>query len=148
MGRARYTPRDAQYYELPGWVIDPLIDDVTRFAAARNCLGFVALMRRFGIGADRAKCLMWALDERRLLMRYVRGYRVAVVNPHAWAALFAAGRVDYVTNPGESLMGIAARQLGAASRWPEIQNINGALFPEMGPHDYYPVGTTLRLPGR
>ncbi|WP_248769660.1 hypothetical protein [Pseudomonas sp. MWU12-2345] len=148
MSQARITPRDAQYYAVPGWVDDPLLDDVTRFAAARLCLGAGALMRRFRIGAPRARYLMMALDERRLLLSYLRGGRVARVNPHAWGALYAYGRVEYVTNPGESVMGIAARNLKDARRWQEIRDINAASFPDMGPHDYYPVGTKLRLPGR
>ncbi|MBD8493873.1 hypothetical protein [Pseudomonas syringae] len=53
---------------------------------------------------------------------------------------------EYVTLPGESLMGIAARQLKAAGFWVEIRDLNAHAFPNMGPHYYYPVGTKLRLP--
>lgn len=144
----RITPRTALYYSIPDWVNDPLLEDVTRFAAARPCIGLGALMRRFRIGPIRAKYLLFALDERRVLLSYLRGWRVARVNPHAWGALYAVDHVEYVTNAGESLKGIAARNLKDARRWLEIRDINAATFPEMGPHDYYPVGAKIKLPGR
>jgi hypothetical protein len=50
------------------------------------------------------------------------------------------------TQPAESLMGIALRQLKDESRWTEIRDLNAASFPDMGPHDYYPVGTAIKLP--
>ena len=53
---------------------------------------------------------------------------------------------SYVTTPGESVAGIAARQLGDQSRWIEIRDLNALEFPDMGPHDYYPVGTKLVMP--
>jgi len=52
----------------------------------------------------------------------------------------------YTTNPGESLMGIANRDLRSSDRWTEIRDLNAQAFPDMGPHDYYPVGTVLRMP--
>lgn len=52
----------------------------------------------------------------------------------------------YETLPGESLMGIALRQLKDESRWTEIRDLNADRFPDMGPHDYYPLGTALLLP--
>ena len=146
----RYTPKDPQYYAVnTAWrPHDPLLDEATRFAVARGVVGVGGLARHFRVGLERASQLLHALGERRLLMRWARGYKVAVVNPHAWAALFSCGRVDYVTEPGESLKGIAARQLKDASRWEEIRDINAADFPDMGPHDYYPVGSSLRIPAR
>lgn len=148
---ARISPYHPQYYALSeseAWSVDPLLDDATRFAAARSTVGVGALMRRFRIGPVRARALLFDLDERRVLMSYLRGNcEVASINPHAWGALCASGRVDYVTNPGESLSGIAARQLGAADRWREVRDLNAAAFPGMGQHDYYPVGSTLKLPG-
>lgn len=148
MDFVRTTPREALYYALPDWVNDPLIEDVTRFAAARPYVGLGALMRRFGIGPVRAKELLWALDERHVLLSYVRGWRVASVSPHAWDALYAVDHVEYVTNPGESLRGIAARNLKAPRRWVEIRDLNAVAFPDMGQHDYYPVGAKIKLPGR
>ena len=53
---------------------------------------------------------------------------------------------SYVTTPGESVAGIALRQLGDESRWEEISDLNAHAFPDMGPHDYYPVGTELVMP--
>ncbi|WP_062266966.1 LysM peptidoglycan-binding domain-containing protein [Endozoicomonas arenosclerae] len=53
----------------------------------------------------------------------------------------------YKTEPGESVMGIALRQLGNEDRWSEIIEMNADRFPEMSPHAYYPVGTVLKLPG-
>ncbi|MOA37551.1 hypothetical protein D3C78_1591530 [compost metagenome] len=52
----------------------------------------------------------------------------------------------YTTRAGESLMGIALRQLKDESRWPEIRDLNADEFPDMGPHDYYPAGTVLKMP--
>ena len=53
--------------------------------------------------------------------------------------------VTYVTQPAESLAGIAMRQLNDESRWREIRDLNSGQFPYMGPHDYYPVGTEIIL---
>ena len=52
----------------------------------------------------------------------------------------------YSTKPGESLAGIACRQLNDDSRWVEIRDINAHVFPDMAHHDYYPVGTNIMLP--
>jgi hypothetical protein len=52
----------------------------------------------------------------------------------------------YTTTPGEAVAGIALRQLGDESRWVEVRDLNAHAFPDIGPHDYYPVGTELRLP--
>lgn len=54
----------------------------------------------------------------------------------------------YTTMPGESLMGIALRQLGNEKRWQEIKFLNQDRFPSMLPHDYYPVGTQLTMPNK
>lgn len=51
----------------------------------------------------------------------------------------------YTTQPGESLGGIALRQLKDESRWIEIRDLNAHEFPDMWPHDYYPVGTVIRI---
>ena len=53
---------------------------------------------------------------------------------------------EYVTHPGESLMGIANRQLRSSERWVEIRDLNAHAFPDMLHHSYYPVGTTIKLP--
>lgn len=53
---------------------------------------------------------------------------------------------SYTTRPAEALAGIALRQLGDESRWLEIRDLNAHAFPGIGPHDYYPVGTVLRMP--
>lgn len=58
----------------------------------------------------------------------------------------AAGYTDYTTHAGESLAGIAARELGDARRWEEVRDLNAKAFPDMTHSDYYPVGTTIRLP--
>lgn len=52
----------------------------------------------------------------------------------------------YTTTPGEAVAGISLRQLGDESRWVEVRDLNAHAFPDIGPHDYYPVGTELRLP--
>lgn len=80
--------------------------------------------------------------------------------PEAWGEILAEARAflaaspqppstgtdRYWTQPGESLMGIALRQLKDENRWTEIRDLNANSFPDMGPHDYYPVGTALRMP--
>lgn len=76
------------YFSVPEWASDPLIEDATRFAAARPCIGIGALMRRFKIGPIRARYLFEVLDERWVLLTYLRGDRVARVNPYAWNALY------------------------------------------------------------
>lgn len=53
----------------------------------------------------------------------------------------------YTTQPGEAVAGIALRELKDESRWVEIRDLNAHHFHDMGPHDYYPVGTELTLPG-
>ena len=52
----------------------------------------------------------------------------------------------YTTQPGESLMGIAFRELSSEHRWKEIRNMNAAQFGMLAPHEYYPVGSVLRMP--
>ncbi|HGM5695299.1 TPA: hypothetical protein ACKPZN_001704 [Pseudomonas aeruginosa] len=54
--------------------------------------------------------------------------------------------VSYTTRPAESLAGIALRQLKDESRWVEIRDINAHAFPDMQSHNYYPVGTMIKLP--
>jgi len=66
--------------------------------------------------------------------------------PPFTAAPQSPGKPTHTTQPAESLMGIALRQLKNESRWTEIRDLNASEFPDMGPHDYYPVGTVLRLP--
>lgn len=53
----------------------------------------------------------------------------------------------YTTTPGESVMGIANRELNNSLRWTEIAELNADRFPGMRHFDYYPVGTVLRMPG-
>ncbi|MEJ8837555.1 LysM peptidoglycan-binding domain-containing protein [Ramlibacter sp. AN1133] len=52
----------------------------------------------------------------------------------------------HITDSGESLCGIALRQLGDERRWTEIRDLNADRFPDMLGADYYPVGTVLRMP--
>lgn len=52
----------------------------------------------------------------------------------------------YTTTPGESVMGIAFRQLDDERRWGEIEFLNADRFPNIVPHSYYPVGTVLKMP--
>lgn len=58
--------------------------------------------------------------------------------------------VVYITQAGESVMGIALRELKDENRWPEIialnQRVGSRDFSDMGPHDYYPVNTGIKLP--
>lgn len=65
---------------------DPLLPAVRRFVAARPIIGRVALMRRFGVGRQRAAQWLEVLCVQRVCLgNPVRG--VLRVNPHAWAAL-------------------------------------------------------------
>lgn len=60
------------------WLGDPLLPLARRFAAARPFTGPRALMRRFGVGLQRARWLLVALEEQGV----VRGH---------WGRLVAAG---------------------------------------------------------
>jgi hypothetical protein len=53
---------------------------------------------------------------------------------------------SYKTEPAESVAGMAIRQLGNESRWVDIAWLNSLKFPDIGPNDYYPVGTILIVP--
>jgi nucleoid-associated protein YgaU len=66
-------------------------------------------------------------------------------DPVARVAVEADVRL-YRTSAGESLAGIAMRELGDEARWREISDANAGPWPELGPHDRYPPGTTIVLP--
>lgn len=70
------------------------------------------------------------------------GYAAAVREWNKRVSKYA----EYVTTPAESVSGIAFRELRDPARWVEIRDLNALEHPEMGPHDYYPVGTKLRMP--
>jgi predicted nuclease with TOPRIM domain len=55
---------------------------------------------------------------------------------------------NYETMPAESVAGIALRQLGDVNKWVDIAWLNSLNFPDVGPNDYYPVGTVLIMPER
>lgn len=52
----------------------------------------------------------------------------------------------YITQPAESLAGMAARQLKDEKRWIEIRDANSLEFPDMCASDYYPVGSAILIP--
>lgn len=52
----------------------------------------------------------------------------------------------YETRPGDTPLIIAGAKLGDRERWREVVEWNAATHPHMGPHDWYRVGTILRLP--
>lgn len=101
-----------------------------------------------------AKALL-ALDARKALEPHgIGGLAREVIESliarlESGACIAQAGSVQYgryETKPAESLAGIALRQLQDESRWVEIRDLNAHAFPDMGPHDYYPVGTVLTMP--
>lgn len=53
---------------------------------------------------------------------------------------------QYETRPGDTPSIIAKEQLGDADRWKDVVIFNLVTHPHMGPHDWYRVGTILRLP--
>ena len=55
---------------------------------------------------------------------------------------------EYTTNPGESIAGIALRQLGDEKRWQEVRELNEYQHPGMVATDYYPPGTLIIIPGK
>lgn len=85
----------------PLWLGDPLLPRVTRYVAARPFTGPRALMRRFGVGLDRARWLLVALEDKgvvrghwsrlvvtgRLAGKVVYSHRMYLVRPWAWADL-------------------------------------------------------------
>jgi hypothetical protein len=58
------------------------------------------------------------------------------------------GFTRHTTAPAESVAGIALRSLGDQNLWVDVARLNSLDHPDMGPHDYYPVGTSLILPAR
>jgi len=101
-----------------------------------------------------AKALL-ALDARKALEPHgIGGLAREVIESliarlESGACIAHAGSVRYgryETKPAESLAGIALRQLHDESRWVEIRDLNAHAFHDMGPHDYYPVGTVLTMP--
>ena len=52
----------------------------------------------------------------------------------------------YETRPGDTPSIIAKEQLGDRERWREVVEWNAQKCGFMGPHDWYRVGTFLRLP--
>jgi len=85
---------------------DPLLPAVARWVAARSFTGPGAIRRRFGIGLHRARRLLTALVERRLVrgqwcrvasIAFVAGseewaFRIYRVQPCAWAELQGGGQ--------------------------------------------------------
>lgn len=57
----------------------------------------------------------------------------------------SAEPTTYTTRPGESVMGIALRELGNEEAWRHILACNPQ-FADLLPHEYFPVGTVLTLP--
>lgn len=60
--------------------------------------------------------------------------------------LILQGRRVYVTNAGENLGGIAARELGSVDRWDEIAQLNWSGHYYDSPNDKFPPGTAILLP--
>lgn len=54
------------------------------------------------------------------------------------------GFETYITEPGESVSGIAMRKLGDEDLWKSIIEINDE-FSNMKAWEYFPVGTVIRL---
>jgi len=54
----------------------------------------------------------------------------------------------HITRAGESIVGIAVRELGDGTRWQEIRDLNAEEYPDMLGPDYYPVNTLIVLPER
>lgn len=57
---------------------------------------------------------------------------------------------EYVTKAGESLGGIALRELGDERRWRAIRSLNRSLIhrEHVTANDYFPVGTKIKLPSK
>jgi len=49
----------------------------------------------------------------------------------------------HITRAGESIVGIAVRELGDGTRWQEIRDLNAEEYPDMLGPDYYPVNTLI-----
>ena len=88
----------------------------------------------------------WENEKGQLCFGSTIAFAIMLEQFHRTHAAPLATYVDYVTQPAESLAGIACRQLNDERRWIEIRDINAHAFPDMAPHDYYPVGTRIKLP--
>ncbi|HEX8594206.1 MAG TPA: hypothetical protein VF682_13140 [Pseudomonas sp.] len=88
----------------------------------------------------------WENEKGQLCFGSTIAFAIMLEQFHRTHAAPLATYVDYVTQPAESLAGIACRQLKDERRWIEIRDINAHAFPDMAPHDYYPVGTSIKLP--
>jgi nucleoid-associated protein YgaU len=53
---------------------------------------------------------------------------------------------EYLVQPGDSLMGIAQKELGAEGRYLEIISLNKKLYPTLETTTVIGVGMKLRLP--
>ena len=88
------------------WQLDPLLPAVARFVAARPFTGSGALMRRYGIGLQRARWLLIKLEDRGVVRghwsrlvargsigeRAVYAFRIYRVRPWVWAELQGGGQ--------------------------------------------------------
>lgn len=84
------------------WIGDPLLRAAHRFVAARPFTGPRALMRRFGVGLQRARWLLVALEEKGV----VRGH---------WRSLVARGELD-----GREVLSFRVYQ-GQPWAWSDLQ---------------------------
>ena len=85
----------------------------------------------------------WVFTKEQITMMHDHISRALNISRTASDIIVVPKVVTHKTRPAESLAGIALRKLGDETLWTQIAKLNSLKFPDMGPHNYYPVNTEI-----